>query len=75
MIYDIHVHARLTDDPLPAAEDLMERGRRLGIEGMLVLGDVLHFGCDPKEEQIGQINDHTLQVVGCGQSSFTGCVS
>lgn len=72
MIYDIHVHARLTDDPLPIAEDLMERGRKLGIEGMLLLGDVLHFGFDAEAEGIARINDHTLQVLDAWPQYFHG---
>ncbi|MFC1525727.1 amidohydrolase family protein [Candidatus Latescibacterota bacterium] len=72
MIYDIHVHAHLTDDPLPEAERLMQQGQRLGIDGMLLLGDVLRFGFDADEEHIGKINDHTLQLVDEWPDYFRG---
>ena len=72
MIYDIHVHARLTDDPLPEAEYLMQRGQARGIEGMLLLGDVLRFGFDADEAGIAKINDHTLQVLNEWPEYFHG---
>ncbi|MFH1570577.1 MAG: amidohydrolase family protein [Gemmatimonadota bacterium] len=72
MIFDIHVHARLTEHPLPVAADLMARGRKLGIEGMLLLGDVLRFGFDAKAEDIARINDHTLRLAAEWPAYFRG---
>lgn len=72
MIIDIHVHPRLDDHPLRTAERLLQHGGKLGIDRMLLLGDVLRFGYDPSQAQVTRINDLTLGLVRRWPERFAG---
>ena len=72
MIIDIHVHPRLDEPPEATVRNLIERGQRLGIGRMLLLGDVLHFGPDPDQQQVQRINDQTLDLVDRWPDYFLG---
>ncbi len=71
MIVDFHVHPRL-DEPVETPRRLLALGAPLGIELMLLLGDVLRFGYQPDEGQIQQINDDTLAALDRWPQAFRG---
>ena len=72
MIIDIHVHPNLDDHPLEAARELIQRAEKLGIDRMLLLGDVLRFGFGPNEQQVARINDLTVDLVDRWPETFLG---
>ena len=64
-IIDIHTHPlffEAGEKPQDTATKVRE-ARKLGIEGMVSLGDVLRFGGQPDEEQSRIINDGTARVI------------
>ncbi len=71
-IIDVHVHAKLSDDPLADAEELKATAESYGIGGVCLLGDVLAFGHNSHEHQINQINSSTIAIVQNWPDFFKG---
>ena len=62
-IIDFHVHPRHVEEPFAEMEKMLEAAEGLGIEKIVLLGDVLRFGWTPSEEQIAGINTCTIRLV------------
>ena len=62
MIIDIHTHPCL-DRPFETMETIIRSAKKLGIDKLCLLGDVLYFGYEPTPGQIRQINDSTIAIV------------
>ncbi len=71
-IIDFHVHSRLTADHAETAEEIARQAGKCGIDRICLLGDVLHFGTDPSEEEVAEINDQTLELVEQRPDVFFG---
>ncbi|HHV81646.1 MAG: amidohydrolase family protein [Dictyoglomi bacterium] len=71
-IIDIHVHPELEDQDYSLTEKMIGLAKRYGVKHICLLGDVLHFGYDPSEEQIRKINDQTIELVEKWSDFFFG---
>lgn len=73
-IIDIHTHPVCFRQgrSRAAVDALVARGRALGIERMVVLGDVLAFSRSQTAAQVAVINDETAQVLRWHADYFVG---
>jgi predicted TIM-barrel fold metal-dependent hydrolase len=75
-IIDVHTHPVFFHQGRTPAElkRLIARGRRFGIEHMIVLGDVLVYGATPDAAQLRLINNDTARVARLFPDYFTAFV-
>ncbi len=66
-VIDIHVHTKTEE-----CEDLIEYAKKLNIVKGCLLGDVLKYGYNQKEEQVKEINDLTIYLTKKYPSFFIG---
>ena len=73
-VFDIHTHptfeAKRTERH--ELEEVIGYARSLGVEGMVVLGDVLLYGRTPTVDEVRMINDKTIELVEWFPDYFTG---
>jgi len=70
MIIDVHTHTQIHN--LVDIEPDIKYAKKFKINKIVLLGDVLGFGCQPTEEQIKKINDQTLDLVNKYPNFFIG---
>jgi len=63
LIIDIHTHPRLNDQIFKTMEEIIRLAKKLDIEKLCLLGDVLRFGYNPTQLQVKKINDLTIKMV------------
>lgn len=73
-ILDVHTHPILFEENETKEEvgRIVEYSKRFGYERMVVLGDVLRFGKEPTETQVGTINDWTIRNLAWFPDFFIG---
>jgi uncharacterized protein len=71
-IIDFHAHPELDDHSLQSVMKMMQLAKGYGIVRICLLGDVLHFGYEPSEEQIRKINSQTIEIVKRWPGFFYG---
>jgi predicted TIM-barrel fold metal-dependent hydrolase len=73
-VIDCHTHPVFMRDGFTraAAARLVAHGRQLGIERMVVLGDVLAYGRNPNRAQMQAINDQTRELCRWHPGYFIG---
>lgn len=73
-IFDVHTHPTFeaTRTDRPSLDSLVTYAKSLGVEGMVVLGDVLLHGRTPTADQVRAINDKTIELTEWFPDYFTG---
>lgn len=73
-IFDIHTHPTFegTRTDRESLLEVVTYAKSLGVEGMVVLGDVLLHGRTPTAQQVREINDKTIELVTWFPDYFVG---
>lgn len=73
-IIDVHTHPIFFGQGRKESElrQLVAHGKSLGVERMIVLGDVLQYGATPNAEQLRMINDETARLLKLFPQYFVG---
>jgi uncharacterized protein len=71
-IIDFHVHPALEDHSCSETINMVRLAKKHNINRICLLGDVLRFGYNPSEEQVGKINDQTIKLVRKRPDFFFG---
>ena len=73
-IFDIHTHPTFEGKNTERADidALVRYGKSLGVEGMVILGDVLLYGRLPTAAQVREINDKTFELMKWHPDYFIG---
>lgn len=69
---DFHIHNKGKD--LRDFTEMVKRANSLGINHMVLLGDVLAFGLEPSEAQVEEINDWTISIKKHFQTNLTAFI-
>ena len=70
-IIDFHTHGRW-HQPFKYAAETLRLAKRMGIEKIVLLGGGLGFGHYPTEDNVRQVNDHTLKLVKLRPNEIIG---
>ena len=73
-IFDVHTHPTFEGSRLDreSLNEVITYASSLGIEGMVVLGDVLLYGRTPSSDQVQAINDKTAELIDWFPDYFHG---
>ena len=73
-IFDVHTHPTFeaTRTDRKSISDLVSYSKSLGVEGMVVLGDVLLYGRTPTAAEVQSINDKTAELMSWFPDYFHG---
>lgn len=73
-VFDIHTHPTFEgkNTTLAQIDEIVAYGRSLGVEGMVVLGDVLLYGRLPSVQEVQEINNKTAELVEWYPDYFKG---
>ena len=73
-IFDVHTHPTFEgkNTKKNAIDELVEYSRSLGVEGMVVLGDVFLHGRLPTADQVKEINNKTIELIQWHPHFFVG---